>query len=181
MTNIIEIWLENRRGGKTLGIGEAEPRISFVADAVASAFDAEFTADDGTVQVERILSTQNVPWPFAPLAARDGGGLRIRAVDSGVWSEPLRIEAGIDDDWRVDFVSPSVVAGRDAPRPAYLLRAVVDEGTLPEGIVRARIHSTAHGVYELEVNGGRIGDDVLAPGWTSYSHRGSSRSTGRAR
>ncbi|WP_447912056.1 family 78 glycoside hydrolase catalytic domain [Microbacterium phyllosphaerae] len=171
MTNIIEIWLENRRDGMTIGIGEAEPRISFVADAVASAFDAEFTADDGTVQVERILSTQNVPWPFAPLAARDGGGLRIRAVDSGVWSEPMRIEAGIGDDWRVDFVSPSVVAGRDAPRPAYLLRAVVADGALPEGIVRARIHSTAHGVYELEVNGERIGDDVLAPGWTSYSHR----------
>ena len=68
-------------------------------------------------------------------------------------------------------MSPSVEAARDAPRPAYLMRAVIAEGALPDGIVRARVYSTAHGVYELEVNGERVGDDVLAPGWTSYSHR----------
>uniref|UniRef100_UPI0025DB37EF family 78 glycoside hydrolase catalytic domain n=1 Tax=uncultured Microbacterium sp. TaxID=191216 RepID=UPI0025DB37EF len=170
MTNIIEIWLENRRGGKTLGIGEAEPRISFVADAAADAFELEFVAD-GTVRAERTTSTQRVAWPFAPLAPRAGGDLRIRALDSGPWSEPVRIESGLGDDWQVDFASPSVVADRTAPRPAYLLRAAIAEGALPGDIVRARIHSTAHGVYELEVNGERIGDDVLAPGWTSYGHR----------
>ncbi|WP_447647405.1 family 78 glycoside hydrolase catalytic domain [Microbacterium forte] len=171
MTNIIEIWLENRRGGKTLGIGEAEPRISFVADAAADAFELEFVADDGTVRAERTTSTQRVAWPFAPLAPRVGGDLRIRALDSGPWSEPVRIESGLGDDWQVDFASPSVVADRTAPRPAYLLRAAIAEGALPGDIVRARIHSTAHGVYELEVNGERVGDDVLAPGWTSYGHR----------
>ena len=171
MTNIIEIWLENRRGGKTLGIGEAEPRISFVADAAADAFELEFVADDGTVRAERTTSTQRVAWPFAPLAPRAGGDLRIRALDCGPWSETVRIESGLGDDWQVDFASPSVVADRTAPRPAYLLRAAIAEGALPGDIVRARIHSTAHGVYELEVNGERIGDDVLAPGWTSYGHR----------
>lgn len=171
MTNIIEIWLENRRGGKTLGIGEAEPRISFVADAAADAFELEFVADDGTARTQRTTSTQRVDWPFAPLAPRAGGDLRIRALDSGPWSEPVRIESGLGDDWQVDFASPSVVADRTAPRPAYLLRAAIAEGALPGDIVRARIHSTAHGVYELEVNGERIGDDVLAPGWTSYGHR----------
>lgn len=171
MTNIIEIWLENRRGGKTLGIGEAEPRISFVADAAADAFELEFVADDGTARTQRTTSTQRVAWPFAPLAPRAGGDLRIRALDSGPWSEPVRIESGLGDDWQVDFASPSVVADRMAPRPAYLLRAAIAEGALPGDIVRARIHSTAHGVYELEVNGERVGDDVLAPGWTSYGHR----------
>ncbi len=171
MTNIIEIWLENRRGGKTVGIGEAEPRISFVADAAAVTFELEFIADDGAVARARSTSTQRVAWPFRALAPRAGGVLRIRAIDSQSWSEPLPIEAGLGDDWQVDFVSPSVAADRSAPRPAYLLRAVIAEGRLPDDIARARIHSTAHGVYELEVNGDRIGDDVLAPGWTSYSHR----------
>ncbi|CAN7212375.1 glycoside hydrolase family 78 protein [Microbacterium foliorum] len=171
MTNIIEIWLENRRGGKTVGIGEVEPRISFLADAAAPAFELEFTPDAGAPRVVQATTTQRVAWPFAPLAPRDGGELRIRAVDSEVWSEPVRIEAGLGDDWAVDFVSPSVEAARDAPRPAYLMRAVIAEGALPDGIVRARVYSTAHGVYELEVNGERVGDDVLAPGWTSYSHR----------
>lgn len=171
MTNIIEIWLENRRGGATVGIGEAEPRISFVADAVALAFEVEFTLEGGAAQTAQVTTTQLIAWPFAPLAPRDGGELRIRASDAESWSEPMRIEAGLGDDWQVDFVSPSVAADRDSPRPAYLLRAVIAEGALPEDIARARVYSTAHGVYELEVNGERIGDDMLAPGWTSYSHR----------
>jgi alpha-L-rhamnosidase len=32
------------------------------------------------------------------------------------------------------------------------------------------VYATAHGVYELELNGKRVGDHVLAPGWQSYSH-----------
>ena len=35
----------------------------------------------------------------------------------------------------------------------------------------ARLYVTAHGVYVATLNGGRVGDDVLAPGWTSYHHR----------
>ena len=38
-------------------------------------------------------------------------------------------------------------------------------------VVRARLYATAHGLYEAEINGRRVGDDVLAPGWTSYDHR----------
>ncbi|MEH0628404.1 family 78 glycoside hydrolase catalytic domain [Streptomyces stelliscabiei] len=36
---------------------------------------------------------------------------------------------------------------------------------------RARLYVTAHGLYELEINGRRVGDHTLAPGWTSYHHR----------
>ncbi len=32
----------------------------------------------------------------------------------------------------------------------------------------ARLYSTALGAYELSLNGKRVGDDVLAPGWTDY-------------
>jgi alpha-L-rhamnosidase len=35
----------------------------------------------------------------------------------------------------------------------------------------ARLYATALGVYELRLNGGRVGDDVLAPGWTDYTKR----------
>nr|WP_243843732.1 alpha-L-rhamnosidase [Microbacterium endophyticum] len=38
-------------------------------------------------------------------------------------------------------------------------------------IVRARLYITAHGLYRAEINNQRVGDDELAPGWTSYSHR----------
>lgn len=36
-------------------------------------------------------------------------------------------------------------------------------------IKRARIYATAHGVYEINLNGEKVGDDYLAPGFTSYN------------
>ena len=37
--------------------------------------------------------------------------------------------------------------------------------------VRARLYATARGVYEPRLNGERVGDLELAPGWTEYRHR----------
>ena len=39
------------------------------------------------------------------------------------------------------------------------------------GLVRARLYATAHGLYEAEINGARVGDDALSPGWTVYRER----------
>ena len=64
------------------------------------------------------------------------------------------------------FVSP--VEDEPAParhRPAHLLRRTFD---LPQGATRARAYATAHGIYELFVNGERVGDHELTPGFTAY-------------
>ena len=37
--------------------------------------------------------------------------------------------------------------------------------------VRARAYVTARGLYQLRVNGERVGRDELTPGWTDYHHR----------
>ncbi|MGW9131815.1 family 78 glycoside hydrolase catalytic domain [Streptomyces sp. NPDC055681] len=52
--------------------------------------------------------------------------------------------------------------------PARLLRRVV---TVREKPVRARLYVSARGVYRVHVDGRRIGDDELTPGWTDYRHR----------
>lgn len=38
-------------------------------------------------------------------------------------------------------------------------------------VARARLYSTALGVYEAGLNGERVGEDQLAPGWTDYNRR----------
>ena len=38
-------------------------------------------------------------------------------------------------------------------------------------VASAELTITALGVYEAKLNGARVGDYVLAPGWTSYDHR----------
>ncbi len=38
-------------------------------------------------------------------------------------------------------------------------------------ITRARVYATALGIYELYINGARVGADYLTPGWTDYKTR----------
>lgn len=61
-------------------------------------------------------------------------------------------------------------------RPAYWLRGsftrpheTQDADSSANG--RTVVHATAHGVYELFVNGTRVGEDELTPGFTSYRKR----------
>jgi alpha-L-rhamnosidase len=40
-----------------------------------------------------------------------------------------------------------------------------------KAVASARLYATALGVYECEINGRRVGDIELAPGWTDYAKR----------
>jgi alpha-L-rhamnosidase len=45
-------------------------------------------------------------------------------------------------------------------------------GTTPGKRIRnARVYASAHGVYELSINGRKVGDQFLAPGYTEYAQR----------
>src|SRR4029453_10416188 len=43
--------------------------------------------------------------------------------------------------------------------------------TVERGRATARVYATAHGLYELFLNGERVGDQELTPGFTSYRSR----------
>lgn len=43
--------------------------------------------------------------------------------------------------------------------------------TLAKPVRKACVYATAHGVYELGINGRRVGDTYMAPGWTEYHKR----------
>jgi alpha-L-rhamnosidase len=68
--------------------------------------------------------------------------------------------------WNARFVGPPADGGAGGPAP--LLRREFD---VRGDVVAARVRVSALGVYELYINGTTVGDEVLAPGWTSYSHR----------
>lgn len=42
---------------------------------------------------------------------------------------------------------------------------------LMKPVKKARIYATALGVYEIQINGNRVGDAFFAPGWTNYKKR----------
>ncbi|HKP08476.1 MAG TPA: family 78 glycoside hydrolase catalytic domain [Microbacterium sp.] len=160
-----------------IGIGTATPRLSWRDDGhVAYEIEADFGNGDAA-RSGRIDATGSSyrPWPLRPLASRERADVRVRLWtgaddEPGAWSAPLQIEAGLlhEEDWAADWVSPSPAAPHDGPRPAYLLRAEFES----VGTIRtARVYATAHGVYDLVLNGAPLGDEILSPGWSSYRHR----------
>lgn len=116
-----------------------------------------------------------VPWPGDPLASRERAAVRVAVQGTdGAWSDwspAVELEAGLlhRDDWIARPVGAFWTEDPDSDdrRPSIVRR----EFTARPGLVRARLYATAHGLYEAELNGRRIGDDALAPGWTVYRHR----------
>ncbi|TDD61859.1 alpha-L-rhamnosidase [Kribbella antibiotica] len=156
-------------------LGTATPRLSWqVATApdsyLQSAYEVEITST--TTQSFTVESAEQVlvPWPGEPLASRAQARVRVRVRADGdwsAWSESAVVEVGLlsPDDWTARFISP---LENPHGSPAPLLSAALD---LPGDIVKARLYATAHGIYVPELNGSRVGDDELAPGWTTYQQR----------
>ncbi|MEV4068607.1 glycoside hydrolase family 78 protein [Nonomuraea fuscirosea] len=161
-----------------LGIGEASPRLSWTVTTDLpgwrqAAYEIELSDGTATGRIESRDSVL-VPWPGAPLRSRERRGARVRVHgadgSAGAWSDWSYAEAGLLDpaDWRADAAAPPLEL-LDAPDgPAPLLRR---EFTARAPVERARLYVSAHGTYEIELNGRVVGDDVLAPGWSSYGHR----------
>jgi alpha-L-rhamnosidase len=166
-----------------LGIGVASPRLSWRIEDAAdnwrqSAYEIQSSDDTGAAiwSSGRIESGESVlrAWPGAPLRSRERQFLRVRVWDAhgdeSPWSEPSPVEAGLLDasDWAARFVTPDWDEDTTIDQPSPLLRRAF---SLREAPSRARLYVTALGVYEAEINGDRVGDHVLAPGWSSYQRR----------
>ncbi|MGW3957399.1 family 78 glycoside hydrolase catalytic domain [Streptomyces sp. NPDC004752] len=159
---------------EALGIGTGSPRLSWqvtVQDAAWEQTAYEVDLDGGTPV--RVESSEQVlvPWPFEPLTARQRALVRVRVASGKAWSdwsEPAVIEVGLlhPEDWSARFITPSSYGSVGAAAPT-LSRIM----TFRDEIASARLYATAHGVYEATVNGHRVGNEILAPGWTSYRNR----------
>ncbi|SEG88151.1 alpha-L-rhamnosidase [Nonomuraea solani] len=161
-----------------LGIGEPAPRLSWTVTTDLpgwrqQAYEIELSDGTATGRVESDESVL-VPWPGAALGARERRGARVRVHgadgSAGDWSPWSYVETGLLDagDWRAEAAAPPLELLGVPDGPALLLRR---DFSLRAPVERARLYVTAHGTYEIELNGRVVGDDVLAPGWSSYAHR----------
>ncbi|MCL6633818.1 MAG: glycoside hydrolase family 78 protein, partial [Alicyclobacillus herbarius] len=70
------------------------------------------------------------------------------------------------DEWRADWITPEFETA-DVDVCPLLRKAFAVHGE----VVKATIYATSLGLYELYVNGQRVGDLRFTPGWTSYHKR----------
>jgi alpha-L-rhamnosidase len=165
---------------EAIGIGVAAPRISWQTTAepgfVQAGYELEFDRADGTHSTGRVESNEQVlvAWPVAPLASRERVGVRVRVYGSdgvpSAFSETGFVEAGLLEagDWVAKAAGPAWEEDPDTDRRPPLVRR---EFAVIAPVRRARLYVSAHGVHETEINGVRVGDDILSPGWTVYGER----------
>jgi len=139
--------------------------------------------DTGRVESDRSV---NVVYAGAPLKSRMRCFWKVKVWDKdgkgSAWSKPAMWSMGLLDqsDWQARWIGPAAdpekanladeafLAGTAPQLPAPFLRKTFKvEG----GVRRATISVTGLGLYELHLNGSRVGNHVLAPEITAYDKR----------
>ncbi len=180
MTQISSVTLHVEHLHATLGIGSSHPRLSWTVKTdiqnwyqkgyEIEIYDANGKLMDQTGQIESDQSVL-ISWPFATLSSRQRVSARVRIWGTdGVlssWSEIMPVEAGLlqPTDWRAQFITPAWDEDTTKSNPAPYLRR---EFELREGVASARLYITSLGLYETQLNGQIVGNQVFSPGWTVY-------------
>ncbi len=120
----------------------------------------------------RVVSDQTLHIPYAgqALSSRQQCWWKVQVWDQdgqpSPWSGPATWRMGLlaASDWQAQWIAAT---STDDPEPVMLRRDFSVQGPLR----RAMIHSSGLGLYELHLNGRRIGDARLAPECTLYRKR----------
>lgn len=75
----------------------------------------------------------------------------------------------LDRPWVGRWITDATYRTPKKQSPSPMVFRTTFETTEP--VRRAWIEATALGVYELELDGAKVGDDYFAPGFTSYAHQ----------
>lgn len=169
-----------------LGIGAGSPQLSWQIESdrrgtlqrgyqiIVAKEDADFTKpvwDTGYTESDQSIQ---IVYGGQQLQSRTRYLYKVKVWDNfgreSAWSEVAWWEMGLLDraEWSADWVTPNESEIDSQSEAAFLLRKQFEvKGTIQS----ARIYATAAGVYELYLNGTRVSDELLAPGWTSYPTR----------
>lgn len=121
----------------------------------------------------KISSDQSVHVEYAgnPLQPATKYFWQVRVWDNygahSEWSEPAFFQTALNkNEWTAKWISPGFPDSVDQPSPMFR-----KEFSTTKKIKSAALFITAHGLYEAEINGQRVGNYYFTPGWTSYNKR----------
>ena len=121
--------------------------------------------DSGIVESPECVNVSGIPRLNG--LCRYRWSVSVRSKD--IWSEPAedRFETGmLNKIWHGLWIAG--IHNGDVKQPVNYLR---QEFSLDKPVLRARLYSTALGVYDCSLNGSPVGDECFAPGWTDYFFR----------
>ena len=105
-------------------------------------------------------SRQRVEWKVRLWDENDG---------AGDWSDTAFFETGLlpADDWKAKWIAGNYHVNKKKRYPVDCFKKTFTA----IGVRKARLYVTACGLYEIKLNGQRVGNFVLAPGHTDYRRR----------
>ncbi len=181
-----QLWVENK--SNPLGVTEAAPRLSWTIlsdgfQVVQTAYEIRVATNEKDLQRGRHLiwesgkinTDQSIHVPYKGSALRsaqryywqvkvwDNQGHASDWSTAGFWQTGLLSAS----DWKAKWIEPGY-AGDAVFKPSPMLRKGFTTG---KKIASATAFITAHGLYEAFINGKKIGNAFLTPGWTDYTDR----------
>jgi len=165
-----------------LGIDTPRPRLSWritstERNTAQAAYEVRVSRNETLVwDSGRIASDSSVFVTYGgpALASRTRYVWRVRVWDTkgrvSPWSAAAFWETGLmqPSDWTAAWVGTAPSPTDSVGGPSPLFRRAF---RLTGAVASARIYATSLGLYELYLNGQRVGDGLFTPGWTSYNRR----------
>ena len=177
-----------------LGLDTAQPRLSWLLESKERGQTQTACQILAAMSPDRLAKGESDLWDSGKVASANSIGViyggkplrsgqrvcwKVRVWDRGdrpsAYSEAAWWENGLlaPTDWRAVWVARRRAAPLSEQQmfeddPAPLFRK---EFSVEKKISRARVYVSGLGYYELRLNGQRVGDHVLDPGWTTYSKR----------
>lgn len=187
LATIAQLKVENLRTENLqnpIGIDILQPQFSWQLNAtqrntLQSAYEIRVADDAAAVAKNKtswssgkITSSQSVHVPYSGAGLVSGKKYywQVRVWDNNgtasAWSAVAFWQMGLlkTTDWKAQWIEPGYKEGNEFAAP--LLRK---EFNSAKKIKSATAYITAHGLYEAQLNGKRIGNAYLTPGWTSYN------------
>lgn len=168
-----------------LGVDAAAPRLSWklnctensimqTAFSVRVATDNRFSTSSLVWQSGKVSSAESVLQSYAgkPLRSSTRYFWQVKVWDNkgreSKWSPVSWWETGLlnKTDWKAKWIEMPADTQRYSPSPHFRKEFIIQKP-----VSNARVYVTSHGFYELHMNGKKVGDQVLTPGWTSYGKR----------
>ena len=178
-----------------LGVDETQPRLTWKLESDQrgerqTAYQVLVASREALLKEHRgdlwnsgkVASDQsvNVVYTGEPLNSRQQCFWKVRVWDKdgkpSMWSKPSLWSMGLlkPGDWSATYISfrDTTALAKDPETlflpPAHQYRKEFLAAKVPR---RATLYATALGIYELHLNGQRVGDARFAPGWTDYHRR----------
>src|SRR5215471_4621942 len=156
---------------ESAGRGVSQVAYQIVVSTTASALEA---SKGDLWDTGKVTSNQTIQIEYKgkPLQSRQQCFWKVRVWDQNgrpsSWSRPAQWTMGllVPTDWSAKWIGDKLPSVENVS--ATMLRRDFD---LPARPKRAVVYASALGVYELHINGKRVGDQLLAPEFTDYHSR----------